>query len=195
MKSKLSNVLLFVGVGLVVVPLLCYAAATQTVNVRAVVPSVNSLNLTVSRIQNLTWTNATSMDFGTLTFDTTNHIFTSPYYYAVDCGVVDNSGNVWTLTHTATNFASGNNTLNSKVNVDFMRQNLTNANGTVISERSYANASLGVPITKTQLGNDGWLRIYYGLGTGSGDNPGVTPINSTQASGTYTGSVTVTLTP
>jgi len=41
--------------------------------------------------------------------------------------------------------------------------------------------------------HDGWLRIYYGIGTGSGDVTGVTPVTLAQPVDTYSGSVTLTL--
>jgi hypothetical protein len=197
MKNKVFNVLAVVAVGLVVVsPLLCYAASTQTVNVRAVVPPLNGLSVSISRVQGTTWTTATSIDFGTLDFDNTFKIFRAPFYYAVDCGVNDNSGNTWTVTHTRTNLANGNQTLNNKVNVNFVRQDDKDT-GVILTggQVSYEDSN-NKAYTKTQLNNGAsWLRIYYGVGTGSGDNPGVTPIDATQQAGTYRGSVTISLTP
>ena len=203
MKKKTGDIIfaLIIGALLVGVPLFCYAGGTQTVTVRAVIPTSSSLNLSVSRVTGTTWANATSIDFGTLTYNSTLGIFLPTSYYAVDCGVVDNTGNAWTLTHARTNVANGNATLNNNINVDFIRQLSSNTSVlTPLAELSYANATgSAATFTKAQIlgtNSTGWLRIYYGIGTGNTtDNPGVRPINATQPGGTYTGSVTLTLAP
>src|SRR3989338_2771713 len=204
MKKKTGDIIfaLIIGALLVGVPLFCYAGGTQTVTVRAVIPTSSSLNLSVSRVlvsDQTNWQNATSIDFGNLTYNSTLCIFTSPYYYAVDCGVVDNTGNAWTLAHARTNVVRGGGTenLNNKINVDFVRQLSSNTSAlTPLAELSYANATgSSATFTKAQIlgtNSTGWLRIYYGIGSGSGDNTGVSPINATQPGGTYTGSVTLT---
>ena len=88
-----------------------WAATSQTVNINASVPLLaGSLSVGVSKITGSTWTSATSISFGTLTWNTTNHIFLADSYFAVDTGVVDNSGTAWTITHTRTSLA-GNGSL------------------------------------------------------------------------------------
>jgi hypothetical protein len=67
---------------------------------------------------------------------------------------------------------------------------------TQLQKVSYGNSN-NVAYTKAQL-SGGWLRIYYGVGTGDPadpDAPGVTPIGLDTAAGTYNGSITITLTP
>lgn len=176
---------------------LVFAAATQTITVRAVVPTLNGMTVTISRVVGTTWTALaanTLMDFTTLTLDTTNHIFTAPHYFAVDVGVLNN--NAWSLTHTPSsvfNTTTGVSTqrLDSNINVSFLNQ-LNDTTSTDIAKVSFANSSR--TITNTAIAS-GWLRIYYGIGTGSGDNTGVVPIPQTQVGGTYQGSVTLSLTP
>ena len=173
-----------------------WAAQTKVVNVTASIPVMSGgLSATVNKIVGTTWTPATAISFGTLVWDSVNSIFLPPMYYAIDVGVVDNSGTAWTVTHTRTSLANGSANLNDKVNVSFNKQtdSLTSTN---LKYVSYGNSS-NVSYTKAAL-SGGWLRIYYGIGTGDPDKldaPGVTPIGLDAASGNYTGTVTITLTP
>lgn len=174
-----------------------YASTSQTVNVNATIPTMTGgLTVTVSKVVGTTWTPATSISFGTLAWDPTNHIFLPNCYYAADIGVVDNSGTVWTVTHTRTSLAgSAGGNLDNKVNVSFNKQT-DDTHGTELQKVSYGN-SQSIAYTKTQL-SGGWLRIYYGVGTGDPahpDAPGVTPIGLDTPAGTYNGTVTITLTP
>jgi hypothetical protein len=113
-------------------------------------------------------------------------------YYAVDVYVQDNTGQTWTLTHTRQSLKSGTNTLDNNVNVTFAKQG--SESGVDLSKVSFANSN-NKAYTKTDLGTGNHLRIYYGLATGSKDAPGASPIGINQPAGTYTGSVTITLTP
>jgi len=176
-----------------------WAASSQSINVNASIPTMTGgLSVTVSRVNGLgsaIFTPASSIDFGSLTWDTVNHIFLPENYYAVDIGVTDNSGTAWTITHTRTSLAGNGNNLDNKVNVSFNKQ----TSATVSSELqkvSYGN-SQSISYTKAQLAG-GWLRIYYGVGTGDPTKPdatGVTPIGLDTPAGTYNGAVTITLTP
>ena len=172
-----------------------WAASSQTVTVNATIPTMTGgLNVSVSKVVGTVWTSATQIGFGTLIWDTVNHIFLPNCYYAVDIGVTDNSPTVWTLTHTRASLANGANNLNGKVNVSFNKQTSPTV-GTELQKVSFGNSN-SIAYTKTQL-SGGWLRIYYGVGTGEpgADAPGVTPIGLDTPAGTYTGSVTITLTP
>ncbi len=176
-----------------------WAASSQSINVNASIPTMTGgLSVTVSRVNGLgsaIFTPASSIDFGSLTWDTVNHIFLPENYYAVDIGVTDNSGTAWTITHTRTSLAGNGNNLDNKVNVSFNKQ----TSATVSSELqkvSYGN-SQSISYTKAQLAG-GWLRIYYGVGTGDPTKPdatGVTPIGLDTPAGTYNGTVTITLAP
>ena len=187
---------IFMGVVFVIVALCAtnvWAAVSQTVGVSATVPTVTGgLSVTVSKVVGGVFSAASSVNFGTLVLDPVNNIYTTSdqSYYAVDIGVTDNT--VWTLTHTRSSLISGVNNLDSNVNVTFVKQ--TTTTGTELSKFSFG-LSDAKAFTKAALAG-GWLRIYYGLGTGStGDAAGVTPIGLDKPAGTYTGAVTITLTP
>jgi hypothetical protein len=175
-----------------------WAASSQTVTVNATVAAVTGgLTIAISKVDSSSgvWTpNQTAVNFGTLNWDSTNKIFMPTCYYALDISVTDNTGTAWTLTHTRASLANGANNLNNKVNVSFNKQT-DGSTATELQKVSYGN-SQNVAYTKAQL-SGGWLRIYYGIGTGQSgkDAPGVTPIGLDTLAGTYTGSVTITLTP
>ena len=198
---KMKNILIICMVFVVVA--FCatgaWASTSQTVNVNATIPTMTGgLTVSVSQVDSATgliWTPAASISFGTLVWNPANSIFLPDSYYAVDIGVVDNSGNAWTVTHTRTFLANGAYNLNNKVNVSFNKQTSSTV-GTELQKVSYGNSN-SIAYTKAQLAG-GWLRIYYGIGTGSLTKPdatGVTPIGLDTPAGTYTGSVTITLTP
>lgn len=170
------------------------AADTKTYQVRAVIPAQNTLSVAISKVIGTTFTAATSVDFGSLVLDTTNNIFktSDDSYYSVDVGINSNAAN-WTVTHAISNFANGTVNLNNNVNVTFMNQT-SSTSGTQLAKLSYTGSN-GKVINKADITTGGWLRIYYGLGTGSGDATGVLPIPATQTSGTYVGTVTLTLAP
>lgn len=168
---------------------------TKTVVVKAEVPQQNSLSVTVSKIVGSSpWVIKTSIDFGKLIFDDVNSIFvpSDGGYYAVDVGVNSNAPS-WTLTHTISSVANGSEKLDNNINVSFMKQSTTNPAGTLIEKVSFASSN-NKAYTKATFSSGQWLRVYYGIATGSGDATGVEPIGATKASGTYTGSITLTLT-
>jgi hypothetical protein len=173
-----------------------YAATNQTININTTIPTMTGgLNVTISRVTGTVWTPATSISFGALTWDPLNSIFLPDSYYAVDIGVLDNSGAVWTVTHTRTSLAGTGTNLDNKVNVAFVKQT-SSTTSQELQKVSYQD-SQGIAYTKTTL-SGGWLRIYYGIGTGdpaNPDAPGVTPISLDSQAGTYSGTVTITLTP
>lgn len=171
----------------------CFAGDTKTVTVKAVILQQNGLSVSISKIvvPGDTWfPGQSSVDFGTLTFDTTFNIFRASAYYAVDVGNNSNAAD-WTVTHTPNSITSGLANLDSNVNVSFMKQT-SDTTATELSKVSFANSSKAY--TKSQL-SGGWLRIYYGIASGSGDNTGVTPITTDKPYGTYQGSAVLTLTP
>ena len=185
-----------------------WAASSQTINVNAIVPTMTGgMSVSLSKITGEAadgtggvWSTvplSSGNNFGTLVWNTVNSIFLPNSYYAVDISVLDNTATAWTLTHTRASLASGTNNLNSKVNVSFNKQ--TDAtHGTLLSGGYVSfNNSNSKAYTKAALAG-GWLRIYYGIATGNLAKPdaaGVTPIGLDTPAGTYTGSVTITLTP
>ncbi|MFH0917530.1 MAG: hypothetical protein V1830_00170 [Candidatus Omnitrophota bacterium] len=193
---KMKNIL--IGMIFVVVAFCAtsaWAAQAQTVTVNATIPTItNGLSVTVSKITGTVWTAASTISFGTLIWDTVNHIFLPASYFAIDIGVTDNSNTAWTVTHTRASLAKGTDNLNNKVNVSFVKQT-SDTTDVPLQKVSFGN-SQSIAYTKAQL-TGGWLRIYYGVGTGEAgkDADGVTPIGLDTPAGTYTGSVTITLTP
>jgi len=197
------------------------ALKTQNINVYASIPSTaNGLDVQIRKVipgaqascsvsaAPDTWdpTPLSEMRFGTLTFDNTNKIFKGSYYFAVDVGVNDNTGTEWTIAHTILQSIQRDttNNLNSNVNVTFMRQTITNTSGTQLAKVSFAESGTK-SYSKTQLkegATQGWLRIYYGIGTGNkvvdqcpDDAPNVLPIGMDKPYGDYAGAATLTLTP
>ncbi len=182
-----------------------FALQTQTINVSATVdPQPQALNITVTPVNSSTnqWGTGSSslpIAFGTLSYNSSLGIFLPTNYYAVDIGVVDNSGNVWVLTHEASTVTNGSANLDSNINVTFVKQ-LTSATTEWENKVTYGESN-NVQYNKTQL-SGGWLRIYYGIATGnrnlangSVDATNATPITIDKPTGTYQGQVTLRLTP
>lgn len=169
------------------------AGETKTIQVKATIPAQNGLNVEISKVTGNTWTTATAVDFGTLALDPTYNIYKTAdgSYYAVDVGVNSNAG-TWTVTHSAGSIDNGTANLNNKINVAFVNQ--TTNGGVTLSNVSYL-ASHGKVINKANISEGGWLRIYYGLASGTGDAPGVVVIPASQTSGSYAGTITLTLAP
>ena len=179
------------------------APAPTTVTVSASVPSQTGMSVAISKVPvdangtEGTWiTGQTAIAFGTLTWNPTNHIFLPDGYFAVDIGVNDNSGYSWTINHSHVSLAGNGSNLDSKVNVSFNAQT-DGTHGTQLDYVSFANSNKSYPKSKFVSGStSGWLRIYYGIATGSLTKPdatGVTPVGTDTPSGTYNGSVTITL--
>ena len=176
-----------------------FAGASKTINVSANVPTVGGgFNVNVSRIRSsddgweLTDPNL-PIDFQTLVYDAVNGVFGANYYYAVDIGVMDNSGSPWMITHTRNSVArDAFNNLDNNINVSFTKESST-APAINLQKVSYAS-SQNISFSKSQL-TGGWLRAYYGIATGLNDAPGASPIDATKPTGVYQGSVTITLTP
>lgn len=185
---------------------LCFAAATKTIAVSATIPAVaQAMDVTISEVNATTnvfsnSSSSTPIAFGTLIYNPTLHIFLPDNkYFAVDIGVTDNSGSIWTLTHTRTNVANGGNNLNSNINVSFVKQTSSTA-FTPLQKVTYGNSN-SVQYNKTALAG-GWLRIYYGIATGNTDPingevdaTGASPITTSNLTGIYSGMVTITLAP
>jgi len=218
-EEKMKNKFLVTMLALALVIGFCsvaFAGANQTISVVANVPTVASaFNVTVNQITpgpcggTDTWGERGDIpiDFGTLTFDNEWSVFRADYYYAVDVGVVDNTGTNWRVTHTRQSVKKdATNNLDNNINVTFAKVtgSGTNTAEDNLSKYSFANSN-NIGYYKNNLvrsGVQGWLRIYYGIGTGNtgtggctADNPGVSPIGVDKPAGSYSGSVTLTLTP
>ncbi len=169
-----------------------FAADSQVLTPKAVIPPASALSVKVSKISGDTWTSATSIDFSTLVFNAKYGIFTSICYYAVDVEIKSNAAD-WQVKHETTAIANGSATLDENINVTFMKQidawravkllkvNFAESNGRVFSKNTLSG---------------GQLRIYYGLATGekSNDAPNAKPVDASKNFGNYKGTVKITLT-
>ncbi|MBL7070137.1 MAG: hypothetical protein ISS27_01540 [Candidatus Omnitrophica bacterium] len=176
-----------------------FAGASKTIEVSAHVPTIGGgFNVNVTRINASTdeWgvpNPNQPIDFQTLVYDAVNGVFGANYYYAVDIGVLDNSGAPWMITHARNSVAlDAFNNLDNNINVSFTKESQT-APAINLQKVSYAN-SQNISFMKSQL-TGGWLRVYYGIATGLNDAPGALPIDATKPTGIYQGSVTITLAP
>jgi hypothetical protein len=171
-----------------------FAADTKTVPIKATIPSQSTLNVTVSKVVGTVMTAATEVNFGSLILDPTFNIFktSDDSYYAVDIGVNSNA-TAWTVTHAVSSMINGTATLNNNINVTFMNQQ-TSTTAVQLAKLSYSLSNAKV-INKADITAGGWLRIYYGLATGSGDATGVVVIPATAVAGAYAGTITLTLAP
>lgn len=183
---------------------LSFASVARRVDVVATIPSMHSLSVDISKVDTPgdAWhSGQSSIDFGTLYFDTAWHVFRARCYYAVDVGVASTQAD-WSVVHNKewvahTTMRQYN--LDSNINVSFMKQ-LDSTHDQQIEKVAYLN-SYGKVFTKAQL-SGGWLRIYYGIATGNTDPangfvdaPGTSPITIDKPAGTYRGYVTLTLIP
>ena len=187
-----------------------------TRNITANIDPQDGLDVHITKVTNGQWPPAgtpseSSIAFGTLTYDSTNHIFLPNCYYAVDVGVLSNAAD-WTVTHTISSMINQSGfsaNLDHNVNVTFARTEnvvdpntgeVTGTNDTILDKITFAESN-NRSYTKSQL-SSGWLRIYYGIATGNKnpsngttDAPNALPITTDKPAGNYVGSVTITLTP
>lgn len=180
----------------------CLAGPTKTIPIQANVPVIaGGLNVNVSKIgaNSDVWLESSPnlpIDFGTLVYEPINGEFYAPYYYAVDVGVTDNTGNNWLLTHNSNSvlcLQNASHNLDNNITVSFVKQTFAEGD-TVLQKYSYSNSN-NVSYNMSQLAG-GWLRVYYGVGTGgSHEETGVLPVTIDKPSGQYSGSVVLTLTP
>ncbi len=189
-----------------------FAGDSKTIQISAHIESQDGLSITIHNVDADTdeWdsTPVSSIDFGTLTYDSNLGIFLPNHYCVIDVGVLSNVSN-WTVSHTVdSSFTNGTDNLDHNVVVTFVKTEQVDTDNdgtpdstsdTEITQVSYANSIQS--FTKTQL-SGGWLRIYYGIATGELDQYGnkiepadTSPITIDKSAGNYTGSITITLTP
>ncbi len=178
----------------------CLASDAESIGIQASVGTINpTFNIAVTPVDAATdaWgttddTAPYNMDFGQLTADTVNNILVADTYYAVGVGVVSNVP--WTFTHTATSITGSGEDLDDNVNVSFVSTD--GSSDTSLDKLSYANAKGNVTYTDADFASGRWLRIYYGIATGEegGDAPGAEPIPIDQPTGTYSGTVNLSVT-
>lgn len=177
---------------------LCFAATN--IRIAASIDEVHQMNVVLTKVLNNVFTpvsdlTGVGMDFGTLVKGADN-VFRSDSFFFIDAPVISNRSG-WSITHTRTNFANalGTDNLNSNTNVKFVKvDGGTNVETQLASGFvSYENSNAKI-VSNTDVAN-GWLRIYYSIAGGSADAPGVNVITTAKPIGTYTGTVTLTLSP
>jgi hypothetical protein len=184
---------------------IAFAASSVNVTVRAVIPSQLDLSYWIRYAPpggdpyGPGSGDSTSIDFGTLTFDTTNSIWVPSKYFSVFL-LPTSSGRAYTLqqTNNGVTAPAGSN-LNSNLIMTPDYQTADEIGG-VPQGLMPAGDSLGVPALSygankiIYTGNAGESRIvrsYYGIATGApGEPTGAQPITSSKPAGTYTGTVT-----
>ncbi len=201
--KKLAILGLFLALS---IPYLIYAQQTeQSIQLTVEIPRVEELVVGISRVDvtvdpntgqiSETWNpGQTEINFGKLKFDANTGVWRATCYYVVDIGVNTNAPN-WSLQHQVTPLTDKKgHFLDTKVNVKFVKMVQQNGNDVEAGELGYWSYGMSnATFTPGQL-QGGWLRIYYGIATGSGDATGVTPITMETPAGTYSGTITLTLT-
>ncbi len=158
--------------------------------ISATIPPISTLRISVSKIEDDDWQPAGSVDFGNITYDPSLGIFLGKSYYAIDVGIISNQP-PWVVTHTTSSVTNGRDNLDNNINVAFVKQ--SGADQDPISTATFQDSN-GTSFNNAIIDSESWLRIYYGIATGRNDAPGAAPITVSKSSGTYTGSVTLTLT-
>jgi hypothetical protein len=200
MKNKISLLI----AGLFLVSQAAMAQTTQTLTVSASIPTPTSLVLTVTPINASTnvagtpSTTATTIPFGTLVFNSSLNIYLPTNYFSVGLGT--NGAGTPTVDVTYTEGSNPNGTSNglgTKTMATFVTANTTTGAETV--------ASIGKQILSNLTGNNGLLssiptgsyeKVYVGICTGNPttDATNCKPFTTTDAGGTYTGTLTFTAT-
>jgi hypothetical protein len=191
------------GVVVLVLGMFSFCFAATSIRIAASIGETHQMNVTLNKVAGLgaapsvvTDLTGSGMDFGALTKGADNN-FRSSIYFFVDAPVVSNKTG-WTITHTATDFAKDlSNNLNGNTNVTFVKVDNSTSAETELAANSYISygaAKTRAAITQSEL-TGGRLRIYYAMANGSGDASGVSVITTSKPTGSYVGTVTLTLSP
>jgi hypothetical protein len=181
------------------------ATQTKTVDVRAEIPPINALTVSITKISSAgaISANAGSVDFGILSYDANLKRFKASCYYAVDASVAAN-GPAFTLTHAVTSNVkntTGTADLGCNINVSFFKwyairsddsSTATIPNPVTELGRYSLTDSNGKSFSSTTLQGQP-LRVVYQIATGENDNPKVYPITTDKPAGKYSGQVRITL--
>jgi len=185
-----------------------WAAPSATFSLAANVPSATSVSITVSRVaagSNAFTTEGagfTNLDFGTLTFDTTNHVYASDHYWAVDYAASNGSGSPnLTFTYTeGTNPNPAGNGLGNRALIKVAKEVPNGSNPP--SETQIDNQALAAMSSTNYPASDfptgSFARTYIALCTGdtlhNDPSTGCKPFSGADATGAYGGSLAVTAT-
>jgi hypothetical protein len=188
------------------------AQTTATYQMSANIPAATGVNLNLYYVltadANATWHQVTTdtMDFGTLSL-LGSGIYASDRYFFLDITPSGGAGNptvTFNYTEDPNNpnavAADGRHGLGYKTNVSFMKVDYkSNPNGTVTFLTSHpAKEKLANVVNETITPTDvsgGNLRVYFGLNTGASGEPQNSELfTNNDASGSYTGTLTVSAT-
>ncbi len=175
-------------------------ANSEVFTVSATVPGATGGSFAVSKVTAGVFTSQASnnLAFGTLTFDATNNIFVSAYYFAIDIAGTGGAGfpNIsiaYADTGSPTGAVAG---LGDRGTLSYSK--MTQSGG-VDTETAIDGMSLGeannLTISPSAVAG-GWLRINIGIATGdpSLSEGSAVPFTAADAPGAYTGTVTITAT-
>jgi len=203
MKTKLSFIL---GGMLLISQVPAAHAVAQTLTVSAAIPAATGLLLTVTPINGTTGvagtpsTTATTIPFGTLTYNATSGIYLPVNYYSVAIGTSGGAGTpIVAVTYTeGTNPNGASNGLGVKTVATFVTANPVSNVETVSSLGKKRLIDLtGTAGELSTIPTGQYEKVYVGVWTG---NPSATPLDPTNgqpftngdAPGTYTGTLTFT---
>lgn len=184
------------------------AVSAQTLTVSATIPAATGLSLTVTPVTiagvfGTPSTTATTIPFGTLTFNSTLGIYLPADYYAIDIGTTGGAGTpIVNIT-----YAEGTNPNNPGGTTDGLGTKTT-ATFDVDTTTSDVVSALGkkrlidltgtageLPAGDIPVGD--WERVYIGVWSGSttapADPSNGKPFSNTDVAGTYTGTLTFTV--
>lgn len=178
-------------------------AAVRTFPVSATVPTATDATITATRVLvagNVFQDPVNSLNFGTLTFNTTNGIWVPAVYFAIDVGVTGGTGTPRvTFNYGGQVNPPGQTTgLNVKATATFVR--VTGATGSqtetplAAHPRQLLRDIVGEEVTPAEIAG-GFLRTYVGIYTGGNaaiDAAGGVPFINTDQPGTYQGTLTIT---
>jgi len=175
---------------------LCFSANTKTVDVKAEIPPLNALTVSITKYSDsgqIIGTNEGSVNFGTLSYDSKEKIFKAACFYAVDAFVDSNESN-WMITHNVESIRhqSRGETLDRHIIVTFFQWHRPTVPGPVaqLGKFSFAD-STGKAYNSTVLPGKG-LRIIYEIAKKNDTALGVTHITDSKPIGQYQGRITVT---
>ena len=151
-------------------------------------------------VANRTFTdyNSNNLSFGTLTYDTDNNIFVSPFYYSIQIGSLTSQFPNINIQYEDTGFPTGASTRFGNHGVFTYSRVTQNSGGgdteTNIDGMSFAEVN-GLTISASQF-NTGYLRINIGIATGNpnADEGSAIPFTTSVQAGNYMGSLIITST-
>ena len=185
-------------------------STSATFNLTTILPVASAVNFNTSKVINaglnksdwtaLSGTSGQTLDFGSLTFNSTLGIYTAGNFFAIDVAPVGAGSESVTFTYTAGPAVTGAiKTLGDAVVVTTYKEVFDPV--AQVSTETQINAATGATLKNVSTLNTtaatlagGWLRAYIGISTGDATKAGV-PFTSADAPGNYTATLLITATP